>query len=150
MKKSRAPDLTDQLISSIVDVLDGWSGKLTWDLLRTKITEKLGAKYDYSRFTLCEHPRIKGAFDLRKQAACDVPAGGPRVPRDERLRAAFGQIERLKAKAARLEDENGRLLEQFLVWAINAEREGVSMDELNKPLAKPQREQSKVRKMSNV
>ncbi|WP_198349181.1 hypothetical protein [Ramlibacter pinisoli] len=133
-----------------MEILDGWSGKITWELLCAKISATLGAQYDYSRFTLGDHPRIKAAFDLRKDAARGMPSGGPRVPRDERLRAAFEQIERLKAKAARLDVENRRLLEQFHVWAINAERGGISMDNLNKALAKPQREQSRVERDGDV
>lgn len=144
MKKNRAPDLSDQTIASIVDILDGWTEKLTWDLLIAEVAERLGPDYTYSRFTLIEHPRIKTAFDLRKTAVRGLPAG-PRIPRDERLSAAFEQIERLKARLARVEVENDRLLEQFHTWAINAEKAGVSMDKLNRPLAKPQREQSRIK-----
>lgn len=150
MRKARSPDLTDELIEAIVDILDGWSGKLTWELLRTRVRDALGSKYDYSRFTLCEHTRIKKAFDLRKMAVAERTGDGPRIPRDERLRGAFEQIERLKAKVARLSKENDSLLEQFLVWAINAQRNSVPMDVLSKPLEKPHREQSKVKEMRRV
>jgi hypothetical protein len=34
-------------------------------------------------------------------------------------------------------------LEQFVTWAINAERKGVTLDMLNAPLPKPERDRSK-------
>ena len=53
------------------------------------------------------------------------------------------QTERFKAKAERLEAENNLLLERFVTWAHNAERKGVTMDMLNIPLVKPDRDRSK-------
>jgi hypothetical protein len=64
-------------------------------------------------------------------------------PRDERLRLALSQIDRYKAKIGRLEAENQLLTEQFVIWATNAERKGVTVDALNAPLPKPQRDRSK-------
>lgn len=64
MKKQRAPDLTKERIKIVVEVLDGWSGKLTWEALIEKVQEKTGITY--SRFTFAENPRIAAAFDLRK------------------------------------------------------------------------------------
>lgn len=150
MRKRRAPDLTDKLVGSIVEVIDEWTGKLTWNLLIDKVAQRLGEEYRYSRFTLDEHVTIKQAFQLRQQASRADPTNGPRVPRDERLRLAFEQIERLKAKNKRLEAENADLLEQFHVWAINAQDAGVSMDRLNKPLAPPRRDQTKVQKVRRI
>ena len=33
MKKTRAPALTHERIQVVIDTLDAWKGKLTWDLL---------------------------------------------------------------------------------------------------------------------
>lgn len=140
MKKQRAPDLTEERIALVVELLDEWKSKLTWDLLIAKVRDKTGVTY--SRFTFVEHARIAHAFNLRKVALRGLPAG-PRVPRDERLRAALEQVDRYRAKAERLEAENQLLLEQFLTWAVNAERQGVTMDMLNAPLPKPDRDRSK-------
>jgi hypothetical protein len=141
MRKQRAPDMTDERIGQVVEQLDGWRGKLTWDLLIAKVHEKSGITY--SRFTLAEHPRIAHAFGLRKEAQRGLPSGGPRVPRDERVRAALEQAQRYRDKAERVEAENNLLLEQFNIWAINAERKGVTIDMLNAPLPKPSRDRSK-------
>ncbi|SNU81746.1 hypothetical protein [Pandoraea sputorum] len=141
MKKNRAPDLTDERIAAIVETLDGWIGKLTWELLLDAVEASTGDRY--SRFTFAEYPQIANAFSLRK----DVLRGAlPRErgePRDERVRAALAQADRYKAKAERLEAENQLLTEQFVTWAINAERKGVTIDMLNAPLPKPERDRSK-------
>ncbi len=99
--------------------------------------------FEYSRFTFAEYPRIAGAFALRKKALSGRPISGPRTPKDEQIQAAHAQVERFRARAERLEHENALLLEQFVTWATNAERYGVTIDKLNAPLALPNRERSK-------
>lgn len=141
MKKSRAPDLTDERITAVVETLDDWKGKLTWELLLDAVEASIG--YRYSRFTFAEYPEIANAFSLKKDALRGNLPRERSEPRDERVRAALAQADRYKAKAKRLEAENGLLTEQFVTWAINAERNGVTMDMLNVPIPKPQRDRSK-------
>lgn len=141
MKKTRAPDLTEERVKSVVDILDGWSGKLTWDLLLDAVEKSTG--FRYSRFTFAEYPEIANAFSLRKDMLRGTWKGERSQPRDERVRAALEQVERYKAKAERLEKENQLLLEQFVTWATNAERKGVTMAMLNAPLPKPERDRTK-------
>ena len=64
MKKDRAPDLTDERIRVVLDTLDGWKGKLTWDLLISSIEKVTSIRY--SRFTFAEYPQIANAFSLKK------------------------------------------------------------------------------------
>ncbi len=141
MKKTRAPDLTDELIQAVIEILDDWKGKLTWDLLLNTVEDKAGIAY--SRFTFAEYPTIANAFTLRKKALSGIWKAGPRHPRDEQVRAVLEQVARYRAKVERLEQENQLLLEQFVTWATNAERKGVTMAMLNAPLPKPNRDQSK-------
>jgi hypothetical protein len=141
MKKARAPDLTEARVTSVVEILDGWSGKLTWDLLLDAVEKSTG--FRYSRFTFAEYPEIANAFSLRKDTLRGTWKGEQRQPRDERVRAALEQAERYKAKAERVEAENQLLLEQFVTWATNAERKGVTMAMLNAPLPKPERDRTK-------
>jgi hypothetical protein len=141
MKKNRSPDLTTERISLVLEILDGWKGKLTWDLLLKEVEASIG--YRYSRFTFAEYPEIANAFSLRKEALRGFLPRERGAPRDNRVRAALAQAERYKAKAHRLETENQLLLEQFVTWATNAERRGVTLDMLNVPLPKPQRDRSK-------
>ncbi|NPT60057.1 hypothetical protein [Paraburkholderia elongata] len=141
MKKTRAPDLTDERIKLVLDTLDGWKGKLTWDLLIEAIQKITGITY--SRFTFAEYPEIANAFSLRKEALRGTWKGERGQPRDERVRAALEQVERYKAKIERLEEQNQLLLEQFVTWAHNAERKGVTVMMLNAPLPKPERDRTK-------
>ncbi|WP_454741267.1 hypothetical protein [Cupriavidus necator] len=141
MKKDRAQNLTAERIALVLDTLDGWAGKLTWDLLLDAVKESTGSRY--SRFTFAEYPEIANAFSLKKDALRGTLPRTRGEPRDERLRAALEQAERYKAKAKRLEAENQLLTEQFVTWALNAERKGVTMDMLNAPLPKPKRDRSK-------
>ena len=143
MKKSRAPDMTEELIVIVLELLDSWQLKLTWDRLIEAMRVKSGITY--SRFTFSEHSRIAQAFELRKKALRGL-APGTRVPRDELVKAAVEHAGRSKAKALRLEAENRLLLEQFITWAANAERNGVTIAMLNAPLPMPNRRQTKGKK----
>lgn len=141
MKKQRAPDLTDERIKLVLETLDGWSGKLTWDLLLDAVETSCGHRY--SRFTFADYPEIATAFSLKKDALRGSWKSERGAPKDERVRAALEQAARYRSKADRLQKENDLLLEQFIVWATNAERKGVTMDMLNQPLPKPPRDQNK-------
>ena len=141
MRKSRAPDLTNERIAVILETLDAWKGKLTWELLLDAVQVSTG--FRYSRFTLAEYPEIANAFSFRKEALRGALPHQRGEPRDERVRAALAQAERYKAKADRLEAENQLLIEQFVTWAINAERKGVTMMMLNAPLPLPPRDRTK-------
>jgi len=142
MKKTRAPDLTPERIQVVLEMLDGWKGKLTWDLLITAVEKVTGIAY--SRFTFSEYPEIANAFALKKEALRGTWKGELAVPRDARVRAALEQVDRLQATVDRLKQENTLLKEQFVTWAHNAERKGVTIMMLNAPLAKPQRDRSKL------
>jgi len=141
MKKTRAPDLTEERLQIVLDTLDVWKGKLTWDLLIDAVEKITGITY--SRFTFAEYPQIANAFSLKKDVLRGTWKSERSEPRDERVRAALEQVERYKAKVQRLEQENQLLLEQFVTWAHNAERKGVTVMMLNAPLPKPQRDRSK-------
>lgn len=140
MKKNRAPDLTDGRIAVVLDTLDSWTGKLTWERLLDTVESVTGLRY--SRFTFAEYPEIANAFSLKKDTLRGTLPRLRGEPRDERIRAALLLVERYKAKAERLDAENQLLCEQFVRWAVNAERKGVTMDMLNASLPKPQRDRS--------
>lgn len=141
MRKVRAPDLTAERIAAILDLLDDWRGKLTWELLLDAVERETGHRY--SRFTFADYPELANAFSFRKDTLRRDQPRSRGEPRDERLRTAMAQASRYKAKAERLEAENQLLLEQFVTWAVNAELKGVTIDMLNAPLPKPPRERSK-------
>ena len=141
MRKARAPDLTETCIKIVIETLDDWKDKLTWELLIDAVAVATGHRY--SRFTFAEYPQIADAFALKKEALRGTWKGEPSQPKDARVRSALEQVARYQTKVKRLEHENQLLLEQFVTWAINAERKGVTIDMLNAPLTKPDRDRTK-------
>lgn len=128
---SRAPNLDDATIERIVQILDGWSGKLSWKLFIEAITAQLHRTY--ARQTLNNHERIRSAFVARKK---DL-TGQERKTNDFKspeLQLAAQRIEHLEVEIARLTRENNTLLEQFVRWAYNASTRQLDLDFLNKPL----------------
>ncbi|NOU40364.1 MAG: hypothetical protein HOO85_03750 [Methylotenera sp.] len=131
MKQRRAKNLDDAGIKEIVEILDGWSEKLTWDLLIDAINFR--THNEYTRQTLHKHERIRNAFDLRKLALADGDAT-IRTVRSPELQKALERIARLEVEAKRIESENTQLLEQFVRWAYNAHTRGLDSNFLNRPL----------------
>lgn len=129
--KKRSKNLDDQVILSIVEILDGWKGKLTWNLLIDEIEKRLFQRY--TRQALFAHERIRNAFELKK---VDIPfviengrkkCGPEAVMESERYARLISENERLK-------NENQRLLEQFNRWAYNAYTRGLTPEFLNQSL----------------
>ena len=130
--------LTDRKIEVIVEVLDGWSGKLTWDRLIETIQPRVG---EYTRQALNNHTRIKSAFDQRKKTL-RVARGFDEKPVE--LQKALQRIYKLEAANQRISRENDQLLEQFVRWAYNAANKGMSEDQLNTALPEIDRERTKL------
>jgi hypothetical protein len=145
--KSRAPNLNDEHIEVICRVLDGWEGKLTWELLIEAIETRQKALY--TRQALSQHSRIKHAFQLTKERLTRQPrnkqqgSGGLGATEAQAL---FERFERLEAENARLKAENERLLEQFVVWAYNASNRGLDVEFLNQPLPRVDRDRTRLPK----
>lgn len=131
MVQKRSKNLDEAGIKEVVEILDGWSGKLTWDLLISAI--KLRTHYEYTRQTLHKHERIRNAFELKKQDIADNQDSVRSVGSPE-LQKALERIARLEAENKRLESENSQLLEQFVRWAYNASTRELDQNFLNKPL----------------
>ena len=142
MAKDRAKNLDDNAIEIIVGILDGWSGKLTWDALIDAIGKRTRAHY--TRQALDRHARIKMAYQLTKERL----SGAQRSEANQKhsaveVQAMLERYQRLQAENDRLKVENERLLEQFVTWAYNAHLKGLSKDYLNSPLLRVDREQTK-------
>ncbi len=142
--KQRAKNLCDADIEAIVGILDGWDGKLTWDLLIEGIESRM--RVQYTRQALSQHQRVKLAFQLAKERL----GGVPRTKERSRTRlneadaqALIERYKRLEAENARLKFENERLLEQFVTWAYNASTRGLDMGFLCQPLPAVERDQTK-------
>lgn len=135
---SRSRNLTPDAIEQIVSILDGWSGKLTWDLLIQSVARRL--RGTYTRQTLHKHELIRRAFILRKQTL-STSVGVKKVSSPD-LQVAHDYIARLKGENERLHMENDRLLEQFVRWAYNAYSRGLDEQFLSRPLPAINRQQT--------
>ena len=135
---SRSRNLTPDAIEQIVSILDGWSGKLTWDLLILSVARRL--RGTYTRQTLHKHERIRRAFILRKQTLSTTV--GVKKASSPELQVANERIARLEAENQRLRMENDRLLEQFVRLAYNAYIRGLDEQFLSRPLPIINRQQT--------
>lgn len=140
MAQKRSRNLGDAEIKQIVEILDGWSGKLSWDLLIDAIELRMFNRY--TRQALYKHERIRHAFDIRKKELSGNGGGVHRVESPQ-LQIALDRIARLEAENRRLESENNQLLEQFARWAYNAHTRGLDHDFLNRALPSVNRGQTK-------
>lgn len=139
-KHARSENLTDELIEKIVKVLDGWSGKLTWNKLIDEI--EFRTKNRYTRQTLAKHQRIKDAYNLTKDRVSDGVKELPNMSSE--VAALIQKVKRIEAENERLNFENERLLAQFARWAYNAHSKGVTKEMLDKPLTPVDRGKTKV------
>lgn len=135
---SRSRNLTPSAIEQVVSILDGWSGRLTWDLLIVVVSRH--SRSTYTRQTLHKHERIRHAFTLRKQALTASPA--LKKASSPELQAAAGRIARLEGENQRLRMENDHLLEQFVRWAYNAYSRGLDEQFLSRPLPTTNRQRT--------
>jgi hypothetical protein len=140
MVQKRSKNLGDAEVRQIVEILDGWSGKLGWELLIDAIELRMFNRY--TRQALYKHERIRHAFDLRKK---DISGNDGDVRRVEspQLQIALDRIARLEAENSRLESENNKLLEQYARWAYNAYTRGLDHDFLNRALPPVNRGQTR-------
>lgn len=143
MAKRRARNLDDHAIERIVGVLDGWSGKLSWDLLIEAIEKRLGVRY--TRQALDKHARIKSAYQSTKTRLSKAPGSELHQKLSTvEVGALTERLKRLEAENARLKVENESLLEQFVTWAYNAYLKGMTKEYLSTPLPRVDRELTKL------
>lgn len=135
MTKRRARVIDDDVIEVVLHILDGWKGKLTWDLLIAAVKASISA--EYTRQALSGHKRIADAFVLRKGGLAKevgkLPSG------DARINSYVESISRLKAENLRLAAEINNYREMFIRWTFNAQKKNLTAEFLNAPLLLPDR-----------
>jgi len=132
-----AKHLTDSDIKTIVSLIDGWEGKLTWEGLCDESAELLGTRP--TRQTLNSHDRVKSAFAAKKT---QQKTGLLPTKRPQSLDLAQQRINRLESINQRLKLENEQLLERFLRWQYNAQKRGISQAMLDEHLPEIDRDSS--------
>ena len=131
--RPRGRNLSDADIETIVELLDGWTGALTWPLLIDDIEKRRYRRYTrQARQALHKHERIRHAFQMRKEASRGEPTPKRRAATLE-MQALLEENARQKAEIERLKAENHRLLDRFAIWAYNARIRGMDKTALNQP-----------------
>lgn len=140
MTRSRGRNLGTREIDVIVAILDGWSGPISWDRVIDAVELRLFSRY--TRQALYAHEKVRYAF-----AACKgrpAQAAGPRgTKQSAESKALHARLARRETEVARLQTENTRLLEQFVVWLYNAHTRGLSLADLERPMPPVRRGQTK-------
>jgi len=145
---SRAKNLSDEDVAKIAEVLDGWTGKLTWELLIDAVEKRVFARY--TRQALHKHTRIKDAFAHRKDTLANSGERPRKTASSPELQLALDRINRLTGENERLEAENTRLLEQFVRWAYNAHTRNLDEAFLNRPLPTVDRQQTRMSRVGQA
>lgn len=133
---------------TILATIDGWSGKLTYELLSEKLQAELGLKRPPSRHTYLKHDDIKHAFDLKKEELRNKKSVAIEEAKslfensdklshllvhlnndDATIAELIKQVEKLENENERLNSENKRLrsennllLERFARWQHNLQK----------------------------
>ncbi|MPW31619.1 hypothetical protein F9L16_21830 [Agarivorans sp. B2Z047] len=133
---------------TILAIIDGWTGKLSYELLAEKLQLELGLKRPPSRFTLPKHDEIKHAFDLKKaelrvKKSVAVEDAQRLFESSDKLSVLLSNLgnddatiaelikqveklekenEKLSSESKRLNSQNDMLLERFARWQHNLQR----------------------------
>lgn len=121
--------LTEHDIQVLIDLIDAWEGKLTWDGLCDRAGEVFG--FRPTRQTLNAHQTVKSAFAAKKshQKTGPMPSRRP-----SSLSYAEQRIRKLESEVERHKFENERLIEQFIRWQYNAQKRGITKAMLDEHL----------------
>lgn len=133
-----APKMTDATIEIAVQLLDIWQKKLYWDLYLAELESQINHRY--TKAAMLRQPRIKAAWVRAKLRAFE---SGESIHKGTALEQANKKILKLELTVERLTRENQQLLEQFVRWAHNATRRGLTPYDLDKPLPIPKRKAQK-------
>lgn len=127
----KAPRLTNEKIDIALKVLDGWTGKLTWDRYLAILELDVGHKY--TKAALLRHPKFKNSWDKKRWEYQEEDNEGTQYG-NKILKTALKKIESLEKEIERLKNDNELLTEKYVVWITNAANKGMTLDELNRPL----------------
>ena len=89
------------------------------------------------------HEQIAQAFRKRKQILKERSGEKDGRHLSPELQALKERLARREAEISRLQSENQRLIEQFVVWSYNAHIHRLTLEDLNRPLPPTNRGQTK-------
>lgn len=148
MARKRGRNIDDATEEAIIGILDGWRGKLSWDLLREAVFTQVG--HLYVRQALDANERISAAYKAHRTRLRGSTQDAPSRDMSPEVRILHELNERLKAENVRLLAENRAYIETFTNWAYNASNRGLTNEYLNMPIPQIDKEQTKENKPRKV
>lgn len=128
---SRGKNITPEIKTQIFEILEGWKGKLTWELLIEAIAKR--TLQDYTRQTLYGHEEIRSAFVAKKERVPLATEGRKKLYKAEEAFESERNL-KLKEENARLQAHLDFLIEKFNRWTYNAYIRGVTEQQLEQPI----------------
>lgn len=124
--------ITKDNISYVLSIINTWEGKLTWDLLCQKVTDKLNIAGGVQRQSLSSYEEIQEAYTKRKQYLRERPL--PPIEHDnidETLKYLTQRVVILEIERDQLKKLNEAYKQRFIKWQYNAYRHGVRMTSID-------------------
>ncbi len=135
---SSAPRLTDSDIDKAIELLSGWTGKLTWRAYLVILAMELPHGHVYSKVAMLKQPRIKDAWNIaRARLADDTKDAGEKRYGSSAVGALRRKLDETREELRASKALNNELLEQFQRWQFNAERHRLKLSQLDAPLVDP-------------
>ena len=132
--------LNESDVQNIVGIIDGWpSQSMTWVALVDQVTAVLG--HTWTRQALEKHEAIKAAYQRVRD---DRRPGGKRQPTDPAEVLLTRRVEGLKQEVEQLRRQVAGYEERFIRYQYNAYAQGMTPQELERPLPPIDRRRSDI------
>jgi len=130
--------ISDNDIPIVRSILDGWSGKLTWEKFAESVASQLGIA-SISTYALMSYPWIKQAYRRRKETLREAKANAISEIGDVTIDALIRENEALRNQIIHLKSEyevrEKVFKETFIRWQYNlSQMPGVDISMLDEPL----------------
>ncbi len=114
--------ISENELDLVEDILNKWSGKLTWDKFAVRVASALG-KDTVSKFTLMSYPEVKQAFNRRKQTLKEAKSQVIETMGDVTVDMLINENAELRNQIHHLEKElkakETLWVEQYRRWQYN-------------------------------
>ncbi|ATL98245.1 hypothetical protein CK910_06900 [Aeromonas sp. CA23] len=124
--------ITTDNLSYILSIINTWEGKLTWDLLCQKVTNKLNIAGGVQRQSLSSYKQIQEAYTKRKQTLREgLPLPIEHEDVDATIKYLSQRIVMLEIERDQLKSLNESYKQRFIKWQYNAYRHGIRMTSID-------------------
>ncbi len=120
--------ITEKNLPHILDLINTWEGKLTWDLLCKEVSIMIDVKGGVQRQSLSSYKDIQDAYTRRKIFLKERSSQPESTEdRDVTLEYLIKKVALLESELARLNSLNDAYKQRFIIWQYNAYMHGIRM-----------------------